>query len=499
MNSLSLASPYLGSTANNQSYTIVPVAGYTRSLARKTGELVSDYSLAYANRVISVSGRTGDVTKDQLLTDLKTIDGPGSGLDADTVDGKHASDFVPAVGGLSQSASYLSMTNVSGNTCAELFTNTPPGATSIVSVVNFTDAPAVDWWMIESIHHNTSAGVWGTQTAHGWGINSGKVFERDIKDGVWSAWRRVISSTNSGNVLIGTDNDNGADKLQIGGSITASGAINSKNRQVRNFFTISGDSSRIQTMPWYKLGTFSNNHPDAGASARINLRTGVGFNHNRYQRYYGSIDLRWGNAGGVEVSAAFSEGNIPVGYTANSDASSVDVYLNLSAIAWAGDQSYEVEILNGYSVLTWQNLTGSNISGTPSSLVASNFVVVSTTNNVVIGSIVDNGIDKLQVNGNISSNGDKRAADIAVSTTSVPLIIMSSPLTAVGYLAFISYWNTSTGAQGHSVVSVSAAGVYVDINHDGSGCNVSFSDSDYATLRMKKGSGTVRATARLIQ
>jgi hypothetical protein len=95
MNSLSLASPYLGATANSQSYTIVPVAGYTRSLARNTGELVSNYSLAYANRVISVSGRTGDVTTAQLLTDLKTIDGSGSGLDADLLDGHDVTYFAP--------------------------------------------------------------------------------------------------------------------------------------------------------------------------------------------------------------------------------------------------------------------------------------------------------------------------------------------------------------------------------------------------------------------
>jgi hypothetical protein len=217
---LVLSSVYLGATANSQTYKIVPVAGYTRSLARKTGELVSDYSLAHANRVVSVSGRTGDVTKEQLLTDLKTIDGTGSGLDADTVDGKHASDFVPAVGGLSNSAGYLSMAMVSGTTCAELFATTLPGSTSIREIANATDAPAMDWWMIESARHNDGSSLYGTQIAHGWQANAGKVWERTISGGTWSAWRRIISSASSGNVLIGTDTDNGVDKLQVNGTIS---------------------------------------------------------------------------------------------------------------------------------------------------------------------------------------------------------------------------------------------------------------------------------------
>jgi hypothetical protein len=34
-----------------------------------------------------------DITADSILTKIKTVDGAGSGLDADTLDGKHASDF----------------------------------------------------------------------------------------------------------------------------------------------------------------------------------------------------------------------------------------------------------------------------------------------------------------------------------------------------------------------------------------------------------------------
>jgi hypothetical protein len=38
-----------------------------------------------------------NVSDDVILSKLKNVDGTGSGLDADMLDGKHASDFTPAV------------------------------------------------------------------------------------------------------------------------------------------------------------------------------------------------------------------------------------------------------------------------------------------------------------------------------------------------------------------------------------------------------------------
>lgn len=43
--------------------------------------------------VTSVGGNIGDVTDAQLLASIKSVDGSGSGLDADLLDGNHASDF----------------------------------------------------------------------------------------------------------------------------------------------------------------------------------------------------------------------------------------------------------------------------------------------------------------------------------------------------------------------------------------------------------------------
>ena len=130
--------------------------------------------------------------------------------------------------------------------------------------------------------------------------------------------------------------------------------------------------------------------------------------------------------------------------------------------------------------------------------IANGKVVVGSSGRVLVGTSTDDGSNTLQVNGNISSNGDKRVAAITVSTSNVTLASNLNS-NAVGWMAFISYWNTSSGAQGVSIVTGCANGVYTDINHDSSGCTVSFSGSTWANLVMKTTTGTVQATARIIQ
>ncbi|MCM1031551.1 MAG: hypothetical protein NC410_08965 [Oscillibacter sp.] len=39
----------------------------------------------------------GEISSKELLDKIKVVDGTGSGLDADTLDGKHASDFLTSV------------------------------------------------------------------------------------------------------------------------------------------------------------------------------------------------------------------------------------------------------------------------------------------------------------------------------------------------------------------------------------------------------------------
>lgn len=86
--------------------TKVPVAGdldfgelainYTDSklyFKKADGSIDSFVSSAGSSTVTSVGGNSGAVTDTQLLTSIKNVDGSGSGLDADLLDGNHASAF----------------------------------------------------------------------------------------------------------------------------------------------------------------------------------------------------------------------------------------------------------------------------------------------------------------------------------------------------------------------------------------------------------------------
>jgi hypothetical protein len=287
MTSLTLASPYLGTTTNNQSYTIVPVAGYTRSLARNTGELVSNYSLAYANRVISVSGRTGDVTTAQLLTDLKTIDGSGSGLDADMLDGHDVTYFAPiaspALTGTPTAPTAAPGTSTTQLATTEFVETATVPATLLADIKTVDgsgsglDADTVDGLHIGQsgvnyipyVNANGNMGLGNSSPASkldlGGTISStetirfsmgGNVAEVsstgngtanglgnlsfNTRDG--SAMQTRIKIAGSGNVLIGTTTDNGVDKLQVNGSISTS-QQNGYVSECGGFLPIIGDTN----------------------------------------------------------------------------------------------------------------------------------------------------------------------------------------------------------------------------------------------------------------
>jgi len=59
----------------------------------------TDLSASQARALLNVeNGATADQSASEILTSIKTVDGSGSGLDADLLDGNHAGNFVSAVG-----------------------------------------------------------------------------------------------------------------------------------------------------------------------------------------------------------------------------------------------------------------------------------------------------------------------------------------------------------------------------------------------------------------
>lgn len=65
-----------------------------------TSEVTVDTAAKFEGKLIITDASGGfraSRTPSVILSEIKTVDGPGSGLDADTVDGQHASSFAPAV------------------------------------------------------------------------------------------------------------------------------------------------------------------------------------------------------------------------------------------------------------------------------------------------------------------------------------------------------------------------------------------------------------------
>ena len=84
----------LNAIANSTVITINSSTGSGATLPVVSLESVGLMSVADKTKLDGIeSGATGDMTPGELLLGLKTVDGTGSGLDADLLDGKHASDF----------------------------------------------------------------------------------------------------------------------------------------------------------------------------------------------------------------------------------------------------------------------------------------------------------------------------------------------------------------------------------------------------------------------
>jgi hypothetical protein len=190
--------------------------------------------------------------------------------------------FVTNANKLVQSAGYLSMSLVSnggGGTCSGLFNNTQPGYSSICQIKDSTDAPTLGWWMVETIRYSDPNYPGGTQVARGWDANAGKIFERNNDGGSWSVWRKVVSAKNSGNVLLGTDTDNGVDKLQVNGSISTTTATpgTSNNQVATTAFVTTADNLKANNADLLQaIGNINSPLLDLPLKNSLAMKLGVG-------------------------------------------------------------------------------------------------------------------------------------------------------------------------------------------------------------------------------
>ena len=87
----------LSKTTTTTSNTILSSTGNNVTLNEATGSAAGLMSTTHHNKLDGIeSGATADQTASEILTLLKTVDGAGSGLDADSLDGLTQGDFIRA-------------------------------------------------------------------------------------------------------------------------------------------------------------------------------------------------------------------------------------------------------------------------------------------------------------------------------------------------------------------------------------------------------------------
>ena len=126
---------------------------------------------------------TADQTASEILTAIKTVDGIGSGLDADLLDGLHATNFVKTS---TENTSNLDTYYTAGMVGFITTTTGAPyvGFGQVLCIVNVGDA--------HNAHNN-----WITQLAFGTNQTS-SYFRTKANNDVWGAWQTIWNSSNDG-------------------------------------------------------------------------------------------------------------------------------------------------------------------------------------------------------------------------------------------------------------------------------------------------------------
>jgi hypothetical protein len=247
--------------------------------------------------VTSVGGYVGAVTASQLLAAIKTVDGIGSGLDADTLGGKGSTMFM-------QSANTTILNSTDDLNSITAFgrygwsgvapINSPDGILYGILVVDYDGAQPV-----QKVY----------------GMTDGRIYLRRRNNGVWPAtWERVLTSS-----MV---------KTSISYDVTTSFTDTTANRLLKvgdfgltGLMAFSGDMNTLMTNGQYNVSGASTNRPAGaitGGKTRVFHRLDNGevlqiFTENvagairQYARHY--IAGVWGDWDRFLMLSDFGSGN----------------------------------------------------------------------------------------------------------------------------------------------------------------------------------------------
>lgn len=122
---------------------------------------------------------------EEILTRIKTVDGTGSGLDSDTVDGIHSSQIPYGEAGIA--AAGINSTDLNAITKSGFYYGG-----------SLTNAPSAGYWHV--IHLCHADGTFARQTAYGYGSgnSANDIYTRELIAGTWGAWSKVWHEGNDG-------------------------------------------------------------------------------------------------------------------------------------------------------------------------------------------------------------------------------------------------------------------------------------------------------------
>lgn len=127
-------------------------------------------------------------TAADVLAKLLTVDGVGSGLNADLLDGQHGDYYNYRNTGLGAQSITISDTDL----------NDMSRVNGFWMGINLTNAPegSTDWFLIISRAHNSN---WLMQDAYKMtGAGAGRRFQRLLSNGTWQAWEEIWTSNSDG-------------------------------------------------------------------------------------------------------------------------------------------------------------------------------------------------------------------------------------------------------------------------------------------------------------
>lgn len=227
-----------GIAAGAQVNTVTSVAGKTGAVTLAKGDvgLGSVDNTSDANKPVSNPQQTAlnakldasAYTAADVLAKLKTVDGAGSGLDADLLDGQ-------------DSAFYRSASNLNAGTVPDA--RLPPRLGAVAATISDWDAatsngwymasdainaPQASTWFIGHVENHGAAG-WCTQTVHAFSGDleaDTKTYRREQNNGAWSAWYRLrVSEAEQSALYVSRSGDTMVGKLTTAAPAAASAGL----------------------------------------------------------------------------------------------------------------------------------------------------------------------------------------------------------------------------------------------------------------------------------